>query len=838
MSLFAEEEIPTISDCRKCKQYLFCKSPKMVVEGEGHKEILIVKNKVSEFGDEDGLYHYEQTLWKTLEKYNIDIEMDCWMTSAIICYTEKITKGILKNCKENLINTIKELKPKLVILIGENSIQNFIGDRFVKEAGKIGKWRGFVIPDQTYKTWVLPVYDFDDDESDKVRTLIFERDIENALCKIDEVFPDIDKEIEVIQDIEKISAYLYSLLKRARKETFTIAIDYETTGLKPYNKIHKIKTVAVSDGIRTVAFPNKFPSLFAKILKNPNIEKVLQNAKFENIWSLHKFGTRIKNVIADTQLNTHILDNRRGITGLKFQAYVRFGVIDYSSHIEKYLKSEEGHGNAVNTIDKAPIWDLLYYNGKDALFTIMLHNLQVEEFKKNPKLKVASDIYHEGLFALNEIENNGINIDLEYCHRMDEDLQQEIDAYLSELNEYKEIKLWKKVYKDEFNLDSDKQTQEIVYKRLKYKAKKFTDKGSASTDEEALRKLNVPFLNVVLKLRKIMKAKNTFLAGIIKETSEDGLLHPFFNLHTTVSYRSSSQNLNFQNLPIRDKKIGKIIRNAFIPRKGNQLCELDFSGIEVRVSCFYNQDKKLLYDVIHGDMHRDMAGECYKISAEDMQELKKDDPKNYKMIRYSGKSGFVFPEFYGDYYENIAKSLWAYADEFELMYFSDITIKEHMETQGIRSYKQFEDHIQKVEYDFWNKRYVTYKKWKDKWYKQYQKDGYVENLLGFKYIEYMNKRQAINYPIQGLGFLLLLWCLNKLSVWLKENKYETLSIGQIHDSILLDIVPEERDVVLKKAKHIMEVEIMEFDFINIPIEAEIELCKIDESWFYKEEIKI
>jgi hypothetical protein len=77
---------------------------------------------------------------------------------------------------------------------------------------------------------------------------------------------------------------------------------------------------------------------------------------------------------------THILDNRPGIAGLKFQAFVQYGIEDYSSHIESYLKSDSKWGaNGKNRVHKAPQRDLLIYCGMDALLEFNLIMDQMEK---------------------------------------------------------------------------------------------------------------------------------------------------------------------------------------------------------------------------------------------------------------------------------------------------------------------------------------------------------------------------------------------------------------------------------------------------------------------------
>ena len=82
-------------------------------------------------------------------------------------------------------------------------------------------------------------------------------------------------------------------------------------------------------------------------------------------------------------LAAHTLDNRSGITNLDFQTYINYGVINYSSDVKSYLKSNDKSGNAFNTIEtlarKAPR-KLLLYGGLDSFFEFKLALKQIKTY--------------------------------------------------------------------------------------------------------------------------------------------------------------------------------------------------------------------------------------------------------------------------------------------------------------------------------------------------------------------------------------------------------------------------------------------------------------------------
>jgi len=296
-----------------------------------------------------------------------------------------------------------------------------------------------------------------------------------------------------------------------------------------------------------------------------------------------------------------------------------------------------------------------------------------------------------------------------------------------------------------------------------------------------------------------------------------------------------------QNIPIRDPEIAEIIRPSFIPRASNrQIGELDFSGVEVRVSACYNKDPNLLTYIRDEttDMHRDMAMECYILLIEQMT----------KDIRYCAKNKFVFPQFYGDWFFSCAQSLWVAIDRMNLKTAQGVPLKKHLREHGIRKLGVLDPkipprpgtfiyHLRQVEKRFWEERFAVYAQWKWDWWNAYVKKGYFDTYTGFRCSGLMDKKQASNYPIQGSAFHCLLWCLIKIQKRLKKYKMKTVLIGQIHDSVLADIAKGELKDYVEIAYGIMTKELRKhWKWIIVPIDADCEIAPVGESWFKKAKI--
>lgn len=154
-----------------------------------------------------------------------------------------------------------------------------------------------------------------------------------------------------------------------------------------------------------------------------------------------------------------------------------------------------------------------------------------------PLDKRGYDLLHRGSIAFSEMQMNGIRIDLDYAKQAYKDISRQVKEQKRKVHDYKEIKEWKKIYKDKFNLDSGDQLKDVLFNKFGYEAVHFTEKGNESTNKEALIALGLPFTDDLIHYRQLSKTKNTYLKNILKET-QDGFLHPFMNLGTARTFRS------------------------------------------------------------------------------------------------------------------------------------------------------------------------------------------------------------------------------------------------------------------------------------------------------------
>lgn len=392
-------KIKRLTGCGSCGLTNECQTPKIKSAGQGQKGILIISEIPCNEEDKSGrLMRGEASRWlkKKFAIHGIDMEKDCKKIAAVSCRTPKgrsPTNNEIAMCRPTVWKEINEYKPETIILLGNASINSFLGERWQKGTGSINKWRGWVIPDRKTKAWVAPMlhpsYVIKSTTTgsktfNRAVEVIFNQDLERAFLISSKDFPVFGQEkdmVQIIKDPEKLMFEFSKIIKNKRP----IAFDFETTGLKPQAKGHRIVSCAISASRHhSIAFPMPHKGPVAKrlrqLLEDPSIPKWAHNIKFENNWAKIRYRTEIQGWEWDSMVAAHILDNRSGITGLKFQVYVYLGVIDYSSHLDQYLKSEEG-ANAINRIDEAPLDELLMYNGLDSLFQYRLATIQMAYLK-------------------------------------------------------------------------------------------------------------------------------------------------------------------------------------------------------------------------------------------------------------------------------------------------------------------------------------------------------------------------------------------------------------------------------------------------------------------------
>jgi uracil-DNA glycosylase family 4 len=390
-----------VAKCGLCGLYKHCQSPKMEPFGKGKRRILIVGEAPGETEDKEGrpfcgragTFQREQ-----LEEFCIDMDRDCWQANTLICHPEKNATPTSKQidyCYPNLLKTINRLKPEVIIPVGRAAVEAVLKGIWRSPVGPMTRWVGWTIPCREYNCWIVPTYHPSfvlrennyftklggHSPAEKLFSFHLKQASELKGRPYDKV-PNLKQKIKLLYEESEIVSILNNFLGVCEREPndHLMSFDLETDRLKPDSQSSRIRTVSICmDGKTTIAFPwlgRKVKSAFKALLKSNKVGKIGFNIKFEDRWIWEKLKIRVANWVWDAMVAAHIIDSRKEICSLAFQALVLLGIGTYGEQISPFLEAK--HGNSQNRIKHAPLRELLFYNGLDSYCTYFVGMKQRE----------------------------------------------------------------------------------------------------------------------------------------------------------------------------------------------------------------------------------------------------------------------------------------------------------------------------------------------------------------------------------------------------------------------------------------------------------------------------
>jgi len=820
--------------CEECGLYTHCKHAKIPIQGNG--PILILADYPTLGEDATGIPLSTNMGLIVRDELNDIPALKNQIAYGFALRCKPIGEPKPKHieaCRRFLIADIQRLQPKVIIPVGDVAFRMLVGHKLIGRADSTyTNWVGECIPDQEYKCWICPIYHPRDigymvskskNPDDTAEVKLWIKQLKRATRYINEPFIDfqtpVQESIKIVTTItDAIQAIKYYQTKKR------IACDWETTGIKAQRKEQRILAFSISDGITSTAFPmfqsKEFVDVLVDFLEDANVEKIAHNAAFEYIWAAEKLNCTPRGFKHDTALLLHLLHNQKPVS-LKWGVYAQYGVAGYDSLIDAYIEADKSEkelwgANALNHLEEAPQLELLSYNAQDSLFTYWLYEDLIDRLPK--AMRPLYTLFNEGQIELSRSHLYGMHTEQSIIKdrilQVEELLQNALDA----VRQAPEI-LQHWVHTEEFDPNKLEHVKEILFDKLGYVPYFFTDTEQPKTDIKSLEALNTPIAKKILEYRRWYKVLNTYLAGFAREEL-NGRIHGFFTLNRVRTYRSSANTPNFQNIPSRDREIKSLVRSLIYPTKGHFLAGDDYKSVEVIVAAVYTQDDNLLrYVQDKGtDMHRDSAMDILLLTEEQVKTWKKGD------WRKIAKNKFVFPEFYGSYYGNIAPDFW---DEISV----DVQMLEHLQSKGIRNFDDFEEHLHEVENVFWNERFYGYKQWKQDMFAFYNKHGYIESYTGARFQPPMDSKQVSNYPIQSSAAHILFWTYVQVGEEIRKRNLHSRLIGQIHDQVLKDTHPNERDIMNYLVWEYGTQKVRDhWKWINVPLEIESEEGEVDQPW--------
>lgn len=339
----------------------------------------------------------------------------------------------------------------------------------------------------------------------------------------------------------------------------------------------------------------------------------------------------------------------------------------------------------------------------------------------------------------------------------------------------------------DFNILSPKQLAVVLFEELQLPGGKKTKTGF-STAADVLEKLAMDHAIVrdVLEYRGLCKLKSTYADGLANYIETDGRIRTSFNQTITATGRISSTEPNLQNIPMR-MELGRSIRKVFVPKDGYVFLDADYSQIELRVLAHMSEDEQLI-EAYHmdQDIHRITASKVFHTPFEEVTDLQR---RNAKAVNF----GIV----YG-------------ISSFGLSQDLSITPKEAAKyiEQYFETYPGVKNFLDKLVEDAKENGYITTMFGRRRPIPELSSSNFMQRSFG--------ERVAMNSPIQGTAADIIKIAMIRVWKELKEKKYQSKLILQIHDELLIETEQSEIEAVQELLVRNME------EAVKLSVELQVE----------------
>jgi DNA polymerase-1 len=433
---------------------------------------------------------------------------------------------------------------------------------------------------------------------------------------------------------------------------------------------------------------------------------------------------------------------------------------DMDSAAERYLglktiTYEEVAGKGAKQIpfSQVSIETASTYAAEDADVTLRLHRTLWPAIEREPLLRRLYEDFEQPLVpVLQRMERRGVLIDREMLRRQGVELAKRAE----ELKAAAQAEAG-----TEFNVDSPKQLQQILYEKMNLPVLRKTPTGQPSTAEDVLEQLAESFTlpKLILDYRSIAKLRSTYADKLPTQVNPDtGRVHTSYHQAVAQTGRLSSTDPNLQNIPIRTPE-GRRIRQAFIAPPGHVLLAADYSQIELRIMAHLSGDASLIAAFeADRDVHQATAAEVFGVP---LSEVSTDQRRSAKAINF----GLI----YGMSAFGLARQLGI----------------------GRNEAQQY--------VDLYFERYPGVKAYMDRTREGARETGYVETVFGRRLylpeirsrnraLQQYAERSAINAPMQGTAADLIKLAMIAVDRWCEdEGQDDARLIMQVHDELVLEV---------------------------------------------------
>ena len=485
----------------------------------------------------------------------------------------------------------------------------------------------------------------------------------------------------------------------------------------------------------------------------------------------HRYDSMLESYVLNSVANRHDMDSAA-------ERYLGIQTIHYEDVCGKGAKQI-----GFNQVDVA---SATAYAAEDADVTLQLHGALWTQIAALPKLASLYESIEQPLVGvLYRMERTGVLVDRELLRVQ----SAELDARMREVAADAHVAAG-----GDFNLDSPKQLQEILFGKLGIPVKRKTPTGQPSTAEDVLEELaaEYPLPRLILEYRGVAKLRSTYTEKLPAQIEPStGRIHTSYHQAVAATGRLSSSDPNLQNIPIRTPE-GRRIRQAFVAPPGHCLIAADYSQIELRIMAHLSGDASLLRAFAEDrDIHQATAAEVFGIA---LEAVSLDQRRSAKAINF----GFI----YGMSAFGLARQLGIGRDE-----------------------------AQKY-VDLYFERYPGVKRYMEETTRQAREIGYVETLFGRRLylpeiasrnqaLRQYAERSAINAPMQGTAADIIKLAMIDVDRWLRESRVSARLIMQVHDELVLEVAESETTRVIGELRERMAAAAQ----LRVPLKVDVGVGK-------------
>ena len=580
---------------------------------------------------------------------------------------------------------------------------------------------------------------------------------------------------EIINNIQKNQQFIYN---------FELE---DITDNKIINK--NIKSISIYDKkAKKAIYINKvdknqetFIKYFKPIFEANDIQKIGYTLS-EDYVILKELGIECNNIYFDAEIAGYDLNptNKNTLKELA-QQYLDLDINEVlSSKLENIGQNENKQINLFDTVPQKEDESSKYIECINSYVISELLDITLNKLKETGSLELFTDIEMPLVQILGDMKYAGMYVDKQELMNFGDELKKEIDTLTSEIYE---------LAGEEFNINSHQQLGKILFEKLQLPCKKKTKTGYV-TDVDALEKIKMqhPVVEKILEYRTLTKLNSTYVEGLLKYINENThKIHSSFHQTITATGRISSTDHNLQNIPTR-AELGKNIRKAFKPKKGNIYIDADYSQIELRVLAHISQDENMIHAFKNGeDIHKQAASKVLNIPIEEVTKEQRSSAKAVNFGIVYGISDFGLANQLGVSNKKAKEYIEQYLEKYSgIKHFMD-DIVESAKAKGY------------VETMFHRRRYIP----------ELKSNSYMVRQFG--------NRIAMNTPIQGSAADIMKIAMKNVSAQLKANSIHGKIILQIHDELLLEVKEEEKE----QAKEILRNCMTNATKLSIPLEVEL-----------------